>query len=236
MEVEEFLSSLLQTNEDKDIKLRKSLLSCISIIESALEQYDIDKLALSFNGGKDACVTFHLLRYVLYKKYIDRPSSTDTLANIKIIYFYDEKEFPEITAFMQHLKTKYKFEYIVYSCTFKEGMQLSVKDGVTAVIMGLRCGDPYSEGVGYFEPSSQDWPAFMRIYPILHLEYHEIWSFLIGAALPYCCLYDEGYTSIGNIGNTIKNAALLYSDDDMISRYHPAYKLEDATLERVNRK
>ncbi len=47
--------------------------------------------------------------------------------------------------------------------------------------------------------------------------------------LPYCELYDKGYTSIGNTQNTSKNFFLLNTDG--IS-YLPSFKLEDEKNER----
>ena len=56
-------------NELDDTDLFKiALLKSIHIIESALEQYELKSIAISFNGGKDACVIFHLVRYVLWKR------------------------------------------------------------------------------------------------------------------------------------------------------------------------
>lgn len=71
----------------------------------------------------------------------------------------------------------------------------------------------------------------MRINPILDWAYHDIWTFLLECKLPYCGLYDEGFTSLGSTTNTHRNAALLRPD----GTYAPAYLLPDARLERAGR-
>ena len=56
-------------------------------------------------------------------------------------------------------------------------------------------------------------------------------GFLRGCSLPYCSLYDEGYTSLGEAKETVKNAALLRED----GTYRSAHELHDESLERSNR-
>jgi len=71
----------------------------------------------------------------------------------------------------------------------------------------------------------------MRVNPILDWTYHDIWAFIKCANLSYCPLYDQGYTSLGSVANTCKNAALLRED----GTYAPAHLLPDARLERSGR-
>ncbi len=103
-----------------------------------------------------------------------------------------------------------------------------------AIFMGVRRTDPHGQKMKVFEPTSPGWPQMMRINAILEWDYHDIWNFILLFSVPYCKLYDEGYTSLGEIHNTIKNEALRYQEKE--NHYRPAYHLLDGSRERDSRK
>jgi Phosphoadenosine phosphosulfate reductase family len=119
-----------------------------------------------------------------------------------------------------------------YAQSYKDGMaDLVQQRSIKAVLMGQRYGDPWTDDMDDFTPSTKGWPEFMRVNPVLRWPYSHVWKFLRGCALPYCSLYDEGYTSLGEAKETIKNSALLRAD----GTYKSAHELHDETLERSNR-
>jgi len=97
--------------------------------------------------------------------------------------------------------------------------------------MGNRETDPYSSGLKPLENSSPGWPDFIRVFPIIHWDYKTVWQFLIAFHLPYCKLYDMGFTSLGEKHNSQPNPHLLASD----GQHKPAYELADGSLERLSR-
>lgn len=126
-----------------------------------------------------------------------------------------------------------------------------------AIVLGTRIDDiANGQTQGPFEPSSvwlsSDWrpeygrtksqalpssgrnacPPFMRVNPVLYWKYGDIWNFLLDLKIPYCGLYDKGYTSLGNMSNTVPNPSLYCRDTDT---YSPAHKLKDWALERGGR-
>lgn len=88
----------------------------------------------------------------------------------------------------------------------------------------------------------------MRLNPLLEWSYHDVWHYIHLNSVPYCSLYDRGYTSIGNRANTVPNPHLRRTDAECecgsksdavcscdLGGYRPAWELQDATMERAGR-
>jgi len=83
----------------------------------------------------------------------------------------------------------------------------------------------------------------MRIHPVIDWHLSEIWCFLRSPHLAaegeehlgYCSMYDEGYTSLGGVGDTLRNPRLKYTDEEGREGYRPAYKLTEDGEERLGR-
>jgi len=96
--------------------------------------------------------------------------------------------------------------------------------------MGTRSTYPKAEHLKYFTPTDEGWPQFIRICPLLDWGYCEIWNFIKKLELPYCPLYDKGYSSIGGKHNTKQNPKLQNGDT-----YLPAHCLQEENEERSGR-
>lgn len=83
--------------------------------------------------------------------------------------------------------------------------------------------------------TDHDWPQLMRVNPLLDWHYSDIWDYLLYLKVPYCSLYDMGYTSLGGVTNTIRNPYLILNNKDGTAVYLPAHKLLDASKERSGR-
>ncbi|WOL05428.1 FAD synthase [Canna indica] len=120
---------------------------------------------------------------------------------------------------------------------FKSGLEALLKEKPTkAIFLGTRIGDPNAVGQEQFSPSSIGWPPFMRVNPILDWSYRDVWAFILTCKVKYCSLYDQGYTSIGSIYDTVPNALLSIADSSNSKEsFKPAYMLSDGRLERAGR-
>jgi 3'-phosphoadenosine 5'-phosphosulfate sulfotransferase (PAPS reductase)/FAD synthetase len=103
---------------------------------------------------------------------------------------------------------------------------------IRGIFVGVRRTDPFCQNLRTFDPTDNGWPSFMRLHPILDWSYSDIWDYLRSHKVPYCSLYDEGYTSLGDQNHTIPNPHLLKPDG---GGYLPAYMLSDGSQERAGR-
>ena len=120
----------------------------------------------------------------------------------------------------------------LFGSDFKSELKRFIDEqGIKAIVMGNRTTDPYSAELNAIEKSSPGWPEFMRIFPIIHWDYCSVWLFLRLFELPYCSLYDHGFTSLGEKHNSQPNPHLMNANGS----FKPAYELTDDSLERLSR-
>ncbi|KEP63840.1 UNVERIFIED_CONTAM: phosphoadenosine phosphosulfate reductase family protein [Hammondia hammondi] len=155
----------------------------------------------------------------------------------KAIYFHgDEEEFEEVADFVEQTANEFELDVSIYHCGLAEGVQDFVSRfshlRPLAFVLGTREGDPNTAHLLPMQASSSWLPAFLRVHPLVGFRYGHIWHFIRHFALPYCVLYDRGYTSIGTKKNTKPNPHLFCSETGL---YAPAYLLENWADERSGR-
>ncbi|CAK7343192.1 unnamed protein product [Dovyalis caffra] len=225
--------------ESDDRRLKTKYNNAIYVIKRALALYSTEEVAFSFNGGKDSTVLLHLLRagYCLHK--MEQNCSNGSLNGfpIRTIYFESSSAFCEINSFTYDTASSYGLQLDIISSDFKSGLEKLLKaNPIRAIFLGVRIGDPTAVGQEQFSPSSPGWPPFMRVNPILDWSYRDVWAFILTCKVQYCSLYDQGYTSIGSIHDTVPNALLSISDSSSCKeKFKPAYLLSDGRLERAGR-
>ena len=183
---------------------------------------------LSFNGGKDCTLLLHLLRVKMDEVY-----GPDKM--IRAFHILCEDEFQELRHFLLDICWKYNVQLKELGGSMKAGL-ISLKEespDVKAVFMGSRSTDPHGKFMkSNCQWTDKDWPQFYRVCPIFDWTYAEIWTAIRGLCIPYCVLYDRGYTSLGDRSKTKPNPALKIEDQDS---YRPAYCLYEDSKEREGR-
>ena len=216
------------------VLFKAKLQQTIQIIEQAFKDYKPDELCVSFNGGKDCCVILYIAFAVALKLGIRFPLNA-VLIQIK-------NQFKEMEDFVRSLiESKYtqrfvEFIYFADMKPMKESLRelKETRPQIKAILIGTRRSDgPYFKDLEPFAYTDGDWPRYMRVNPILDWTYCEIWYFIRLLKLPYCSLYDNGYTSIDSTLNTVPNKELLAPNG---IDYLPAWMLQNQSSERFSRK
>jgi len=213
----------------EDALLREATMRALDTLAQALRLYGPERTVVSFNGGKDADVVLHLARAASAKYCTDN----DVLERPSLVYFEDPKEFPEVEDHVRRAVEAHKFDMIRFDTGVKAGLADLVgrSERTLAFVLGTRRGDPNCGNQGDFAPSSSYMPPFMRVNPVIEWTYGQIWQFIELHDIAVCPLYQQGYTSLGKIDNTLKNPALALPDGS----YLPASHLRDWGLERLGR-
>ncbi|KAL8840663.1 MAG: hypothetical protein Q9176_003776 [Flavoplaca citrina] len=219
----------------------------LAIIQRASDQYPLASLSLSYNGGKD-CLVLLILYLSLLPTHPSLPSA------LPAIYIPPSHPFDSVTAFTLSSAKKYHLRLDIHSAddcnpqmagkgkgggAMKEAFAqyLGRNPGVEAIFVGTRRTDPHGgmlSGEG-FDMTDGGWPRFMRVHPVIEWHYVEVWAFLRHLNIPYCELYDQGYTSLGGTNDTHPNPALKVEGLNGEVRYRPAYELQEDREERLGR-
>ncbi len=227
VDVDEVEATQLLLQSSDHSHLAAAVKSSWAVFDETFNQYELNEICIGFNGGKDCTVILHLWLAALklkYPRYQEKPVA---------LYIKTANPFEEAEDFIKQTVKQYNIDLIVIQSKMKEALiQLQeLRPGIKACLMGTRRHDPYSSKLRSFSPTDSNWPRFMRICPILDWTYEEVWEYLRLLNIPYCALYDIGFTSLGSQTNTKPNPELLQKD----GTYLPAFRLEDETKERHGR-
>lgn len=202
----------------------------LDVIENCLVQYSLASCFLSFNGGKDCTVLLHLVHEMMKHK---------GFKNHKLlaVYFKLEDSFPEVEQFVQDTVKRYNLDLLELQGPMKEGLTklLKEKPHLKAVFMGSRRGDPRCQSLTEITKTDNGWPDIMRVNPLLDWSYQNVWQMIREFQIPYCKLYDQGYSSLGSVHNTSRNPALVQTNPDGTVTLLPPDSLHDDQSERQGR-
>ncbi|EPS36003.1 hypothetical protein H072_10493 [Dactylellina haptotyla CBS 200.50] len=163
-----------------------------------------------------------------------RRMSTCSPHKIRTVYIHSTDPFAEVDDFVSESVETYHLNLLRYD--EKNGMKHAFKvylqqnPEVKTIFVGTRRTDPHGGSLNHFDMTDGGWPRFMRCHPVIDWCYGDVWGFLRELEIPYCVLYDLGYTSLGGTTDTHPNPALQRKagyEEPLVSP-----RLEEATKER----
>ncbi|KAF3926533.1 hypothetical protein AA313_de0200234 [Arthrobotrys entomopaga] len=166
-----------------------------------------------------------------------RRLSTCSPHSIHTVYIHSTHPFAEVDKFVTECVDSYHLDLLRYD--EKNGMKHAFKvylqqnPNVKTIFVGTRRTDPHGGTLNHFDMTDGGWPRFMRCHPVIDWCYGDVWGFLRELEIPYCTLYDLGYTSLGGTTDTHPNPALQRKPTAPASEDEPVSPREDeATMER----
>ncbi|KFY26058.1 hypothetical protein V491_01482 [Pseudogymnoascus sp. VKM F-3775] len=207
--------------------------TALGVITAALEKYTLEEISISYNGGKDCLVLLILFLCAL----ATHPAPLPT--RLQSVYIISPHPFQEVDDFVDESEADYSLDLARYAMPMKAAFAKYLEDQtqVKAIFVGTRRTDPHGMLLTHFDQTDQGWPAFMRVHPVIDWHYAEIWGFIRAMEVPYCQLYDQGYTSLGGTTDTHPNPALKADKGNGANdgKFRPAYELVEDKAERLGR-
>lgn len=253
-----------------------------------LQSYPNDRLLLTWNGGKDCTVLFHLVRMAValqreqgekdekqrQQQQQQQSDEDGEFGQIQGLWLRSSEVFPELERFIEETADLHGLKMLVCNVDEEEpappssspspppppppveGLQLLLPPAAvvavpkarkpdyrraletlqrrrpfSAVFMAQRRSDPGCGSLELCAPSDVDrgWPEFDRLNPLLDWSYSEIWVFLQAFEIPFCHLYNLGYSSLGSSPVDTRKNPWLRSED---GSYLPAWRLAEQERER----
>jgi len=170
------------------------------IIKRYLKKKDV---GIFWSGGKDSTLLLYLIRECLENK--DWPS---------IIILASDDEFPEIVEFIKRVTEKWKLPIVKFSYSTGENVretrenkarlvtQVIKKLGLKYILDGIRASEHPARAESKIIAKRK---GHIRVHPIHMLTTAEVWEYTKSNGIPYCGLYNQGYTALGEKKYTQKS-------------------------------
>ncbi|KAK1460319.1 phosphoadenosine phosphosulfate reductase [Colletotrichum melonis] len=246
-ELKDKVDAFLADDQKTDVlrNVQKQLRASMGVVDEALARYSLEQISISYNGGKDCLVLLIILLVALARRYPSLPKASQTNGSngttsfppeFQAVYIVSKHPFAEVDDFVETTSAEYHLDVKRYAMSMKDGLEAYLADRPTvkAIFVGTRRTDPHGEKLTDFDPTDSGWPAFMRVHPVIDWHYAEIWAFIRRLEIPYCPLYDQGYTSLGGTQDTHPNPQLK-TEGQNGAGFRPAYELTEDDEERLGR-
>ncbi|CAH0043168.1 unnamed protein product [Clonostachys solani] len=231
-----------QTKDPMLQRVQAQVRVAIGVVEEAYRRFRYtvngparpEQISLSYNGGKD-CLVLTIIVLACLSRRSAEGGEPIYPATFPAVYVVSQHPFQEVDDFVASTSEEYHLQVSSYHAPMREALAIYQAENpkIEAIFVGTRRTDPFAEKLQHFDPTDAGWPSFMRVHPVIdwHLGMFG-WQFIRHLNIPYCELYDQGYTSLGGRLNTHPNPLLKKEGE---AGFRPAYELVDDNVERLGR-
>lgn len=98
--------------------------------------------------------------------------------SLQSVYIVAPDPFAEVDAFVERSAATYHLDLCRYALPMRAALDAYLRDRprLRAVFVGTRRTDPHGASLTHFDPTDGDWPAFVRVHPVIDWHYAEIWA------------------------------------------------------------
>lgn len=152
---------------------------------------------LAFSGGKDSIVILKIAQLAGVK--FDAHYSLTTIDPPELVQFI-RRHYPDVhwerpvkPLLSQIVKHGFPIRQSRWCCEYYK------ENGGSGrfLITGIRAAESHNRGKRQMVETCYNQPNKRFIHPIIDWTTSDVWTFIQNNKLPYCCLYDEGFTRIG---------------------------------------
>ncbi|XP_011303760.1 FAD synthase isoform X2 [Fopius arisanus] len=184
-------------------------------LEELRKLYEKPKeVAICFDGSVESTVLLHLAHVAQMQ--------LKNSSKINVIMFKNEEWFPEVENFVKDITSRYNLNVITMNLPPQEAtknLEASHPD-IKFLLLGIKSRSKDS-GVYHNLARQTSISSIVIKCPLNGWTVDSLWTFARSLSLPYCSLYDKGYTCVGARESTKPNVNLITGDKETCQ---PAWK------------
>lgn len=185
----------------------------VADLKSFLSTADPDNIFLYFDGGKNSTILLYMLSLLQEEHF-------NSDAQVNCVYTQPNAK---VLPFIVNSSQKYNINLIKLSpVNFK---RFFINNPDVVLIKGTRKSDPEAERI------FKAFEGFQVMNPLVDWGYKDVWDVLRGLYIPYCDLYDRGYSSVCHASSKPNPHLKTTGPRKDLDYYRKAYELSDGSLE-----
>ena len=186
------------------------------------------ELCVRFSGGKDSIVLKRLMELAgIQCKFIFSQTSVDPQELLVYIKKYHKDvviEKPRESMFQLIVKKGFPPTRVCRYCCqeYKERNVCPKRENVMTVT-GVRKEESKKRASRSMYETCQIDKGVIFFHPVINWTEDQIWNFILTENIPYCSLYDRGFTRIGCVGCPLTSAKNIRREFDYWPNFEKAY-------------